>query len=58
MGILDKRAERILRRNISNTPDEIARLSDVKDFPMILWLISIICVSYYAAVFPFIAGGK
>ncbi|GJQ70395.1 hypothetical protein Trydic_g22824 [Trypoxylus dichotomus] len=57
MGILDARAERLLRRNV-NAPTEVARLSDIKDFPLILWLISIICVAYYAAIFPFIAEGK
>ncbi|KRT85788.1 membrane transporter [Oryctes borbonicus] len=57
MGILDARAEKLLRRNI-NAPGEVARLSDVKDFPAILWLISIICVAYYATIFPFIAEGK
>ncbi|KAK9695459.1 Major Facilitator Superfamily [Popillia japonica] len=57
MGILDKRAEKLLRRNI-NAPHQVARLTDVKDFPLIFWLISIICVSYYSSIFPFIAQGE
>ena len=36
---------------------EVIRLSDVKDFPATLWLIFIICVAYYVAIFPFIALG-
>ncbi|KAK2573793.1 Major facilitator superfamily domain-containing protein 1 [Acropora cervicornis] len=36
---------------------EVIRLSDVKDFPLTLWLIFIICVAYYVAIFPFIALG-
>ena len=36
---------------------EVIRLSDVKDFPLNLWLIFIICVAYYVAIFPFIALG-
>ncbi|KAI4465299.1 phosphatidylethanolamine-binding protein [Holotrichia oblita] len=56
MGILDKRAERLLRRNI-NAPNQVARLTDVKDFPLVFWLISVICVAYYSSIFPFIAQG-
>jgi hypothetical protein len=29
-------------------------LRDVKDFPLSLWLVCIICVLYYSAIFPFI----
>ena len=36
---------------------EVIRLRDVKDFPLTLWLIFIICVSYYVAIFPFIGLG-
>lgn len=36
---------------------EVIHLSDVKDFPLTLWLIFIICVAYYVAIFPFIAIG-
>lgn len=36
---------------------EVIHLSDVKDFPATLWLIFIICVAYYVAIFPFIALG-
>ena len=36
--------------------DEI-RLRDVKDFPLTFWLISVICVAYYVAVFPFVGLG-
>lgn len=37
---------------------EVIKLSDVKDFSLSLWLIFIICVCYYVAVFPFIGLGK
>ncbi|KAL1124000.1 hypothetical protein AAG570_001770 [Ranatra chinensis] len=38
--------------------DEVAKLSDLKDFSAAFWLITVICVSYYVAIFPFIALGK
>lgn len=36
---------------------EEIRLSDIKDFPLTLWLIFFICVTYYVAVFPFVSLG-
>lgn len=57
LGCLDKRAERILRRN-DNSSGEVARLSDVKTFKVSFWMVSVICVAYYVAIFPFIALGK
>lgn len=57
LGILDKRAERILRRNDTSS-GEVVRLKDIKDFPISFWLVTIICVAYYVAIFPFIALGK
>lgn len=29
-------------------------LRDIKDFPLRLWVIFIVCVAYYVTVFPFI----
>ncbi|ELW63214.1 Major facilitator superfamily domain-containing protein 1 [Tupaia chinensis] len=37
---------------------EVIKLTDVKDFSLALWLIFIICVCYYVAVFPFIGLGN
>lgn len=37
---------------------EVIKLTDVKDFPFSLWLIFIICVAYYVAIFPFIGLGQ
>ncbi|XP_060053565.1 major facilitator superfamily domain-containing protein 1 isoform X3 [Erinaceus europaeus] len=37
---------------------EVIKLTDVKDFSLPLWLIFLICVCYYVAVFPFIGLGK
>jgi MFS family permease len=54
---MDKRAERILRRN-ENASGDVAKLSDVKSFKVTFWMVSVICVAYYVAIFPFIALGK
>nr|XP_055051865.1 major facilitator superfamily domain-containing protein 1 isoform X1 [Misgurnus anguillicaudatus] len=57
LGFLDRRAERILHKEQGKT-GEVIKLTDVKDFPLSLWLIFIICVGYYVAIFPFIGLGQ
>ncbi|XP_030599305.1 lysosomal dipeptide transporter MFSD1 isoform X2 [Archocentrus centrarchus] len=57
LGFLDKRAERILHKEQEGT-GEVIKITDVKDFSAALWLIFIICVGYYVAVFPFIGLGQ
>lgn len=57
LGWMDKRAQRILHRN-DNPGGEIAKLSDVKTFKVSFWMVSVVCVAYYVAIFPFIALGK
>ncbi|XP_050833932.1 major facilitator superfamily domain-containing protein 1 isoform X9 [Serinus canaria] len=57
LAYLDRRAERLLCKEQGRT-GEVIKLTDVKDFSLSLWLIFVICVCYYAAVFPFIGLGK
>ncbi|KAM8954347.1 lysosomal dipeptide transporter MFSD1 [Pelodytes ibericus] len=57
LGYLDRRAEKILNKEQGKT-GEVIQLTDVKDFSLSLWLIFIVCVCYYVAVFPFIGLGK
>lgn len=57
LGWMDKRAQRILRR-VDNPTGEVAKLSDVMTFKVTFWMVAIICVAYYVAIFPFIALGK
>ncbi|XP_051966259.1 major facilitator superfamily domain-containing protein 1 isoform X1 [Xyrauchen texanus] len=57
LGFLDRRAARILNKEQGKT-GEVIKLTDVKDFPVSLWLIFIICVGYYVAIFPFIGLGQ
>uniref|UniRef100_A0A9L0RCJ5 Lysosomal dipeptide transporter MFSD1 n=1 Tax=Equus caballus TaxID=9796 RepID=A0A9L0RCJ5_HORSE len=48
LAYLDHRVERILHKEQGKT-GEVIKLTDVKDFSLPLWLIFIICVSYYVA---------
>lgn len=57
LGWMDKRAQRILHR-IDNPGGEVAKLTDVATFKTTFWMVSVICVAYYVAIFPFIALGK
>ncbi|KAK0090857.1 hypothetical protein PV325_000023 [Microctonus aethiopoides] len=57
LGLMDKRTERLLRRGHNEEP-KVVRLTDMKDFRGVFWLIAIICIAYYVAIFPFIALGK
>lgn len=57
LGWMDKRSERYVRR-AGPTDNEIPRLSDVKTFKTTFWMVTVICVAYYVAIFPFIALGK
>ncbi|KAG8195769.1 hypothetical protein JTE90_004776 [Oedothorax gibbosus] len=57
IGFFDWRAEKILNKAAGQT-GEVIRLSDIKDFPATFWVITIICVAYYAAIFPFIGLGS
>ena len=42
-------------RNVRLFAGEKISMRDVKDFPLRLWMIFIVCVTYYVTVFPFIA---
>lgn len=57
LGWMDKRAEKILRRSTDNG-GEIPKLSDVGTFKVTFWMVTVVCVAYYVAIFPFIALGK
>lgn len=53
----DKHAERVLKRK-QPQPDEVAKLGDVKYFPITFWLVTFTIVFYYGAILPFVALGK
>ncbi|CAG5134655.1 unnamed protein product, partial [Candidula unifasciata] len=56
LAFFDKRADRVLRRK-QISQEEMIKFRDILTFPFTMWLICIICVAYYVAVFPFIALG-
>ncbi|XP_065575349.1 major facilitator superfamily domain-containing protein 1-like [Artemia franciscana] len=60
LGLLDKRRDRILKKQSTSQPkeEEKIRLSDVKDFPTTYWMMSLVCMFYYAVIFPFIGLGQ
>lgn len=55
---MDKRNEKFTKPKGAQQSNEVIRITDVKDFPASFWMISIVGVAYYGAVFPFIALGK
>lgn len=54
LGVLDKRAERILQRN-DNPSGEIAKFSDVKTFKATFWMLLIVGVATDTSILPFSA---
>ncbi|KAI8041584.1 major facilitator superfamily domain-containing protein 1 [Drosophila gunungcola] len=57
LGWMDKRAERVLQRT-TNPAGQVPKLTDVFTFKPPFWMVSIICVAYYVAIFPFIGLGQ
>lgn len=57
LSFLDKRCERIVGRAEVQHAEEF-RLLDIKDFKATFWLVTVICVTYYVTVFPFISIAK
>lgn len=57
LGWMDQRAEKVLRRTDS-AGGEVPQLSDMKTFKVSFWMVTVVCVAYYVAIFPFIALGK
>lgn len=56
LAFFDIRASRLLRKD-ENKTGEVIHITDVKDFGCSMWLLCIICVAYYVAIFPFIGLG-
>jgi MFS family permease len=57
LAALDKRAERMLGRELPQS-EEAIRLKDATNFKIEFWMITLICVSFYLTIFPFIAIGS
>ncbi|XP_045131206.1 major facilitator superfamily domain-containing protein 1-like isoform X4 [Portunus trituberculatus] len=57
LGVLDNKRSKVLHLDAAQSGEKI-KLSDILTFPASFWLISIICVAYYVAIFPFIGLAK
>jgi uncharacterized membrane protein len=57
LAALDYRRTRVIPQEPIKAGDEI-KLTDALKFPVSLWLVFIICVAFYCAIFPFISLGK
>lgn len=58
LGAMDKRAEKLLHKKQAAETGEVVRISDVVLFPKTFWLLSVVCLAYYVAIFPFISLGQ
>lgn len=52
--VMDKKAEKILELGEEGAGDKIV-FHDIKKLPMAFWYISLLCVTFYSAIFPFTA---
>ena len=50
LGLFDRRAETRIR----NEAGEKIHLKDIIKFPMMFWLVVIICVTFYVNIIPFV----
>jgi len=57
LSLLDIRRTRLVPQEPVKAGDEI-KLTDALKFPFTLWIVFVICVCFYCAVFPFISLGK
>ena len=55
---MDKRAEVLLKKGSSIGGEDVVKLSDILEFPLSFWLLSVVCLAYYVAIFPFISLGQ
>jgi nitrate/nitrite transporter NarK len=58
LSLMDKYAEKRRKVKLSGVDDPPPKLTDVKDFPLTLWLVFFICVTFYIAVFIMIQFGS
>ncbi|XP_018017099.2 major facilitator superfamily domain-containing protein 1-like [Hyalella azteca] len=57
LAILDRRRSKVLRVASAEVGEKI-QLKDIGKFPLSFWLISVICFTFYPAIFPFVGLSK
>jgi len=55
LGWMDKRRASLLRITDVGESGEVVRFGDVLSFPLAFWFLSLACLSYYGAIFPFVS---
>ncbi|UJR07131.1 hypothetical protein I4U23_011419 [Adineta vaga] len=58
LWILDIRRRKVIQEDNPPDPDDEFHIRDIRYFPSSLYLLFIICVFYYVAIFPFIASAQ
>lgn len=54
LAFMDKKNAKQRSRTRAVEDDEKIRITDVKNFPLNFWILSMICVMYYLTIFPFV----
>jgi len=52
---MDRRRSSLLGITDLGDSGEVVKISDVKDFPISFWFLSLACLAYYGAIFPFVS---
>ena len=52
---MDKRRNRMLGIREIGEAGEVVKITDVKDFPISFWFLTLACLAYYGAIFPFVS---
>ena len=55
LAFMDKKNEKQSNRVRAIEDDEKIRITDVKNFRLNFWILSLICVMYYLTIFPFVS---
>jgi len=52
---MDGRRSKLLGLAVPADEGEVVQISDVKSFPVSFWFLSLACLAYYGAIFPFVS---
>jgi len=52
---MDKRRNNLLGISEMGETGEVVKISDVKSFPVSFWFLTLACLAYYGAIFPFVS---
>ena len=55
LALMDKRRSTVLGITTSGNTTKEVRIRDIKSFPKSFWFVTLACVAYYGALFPFVS---